>query len=519
MKKEGIVLALFIIFLLLISISFIFAQNNLTEDNATESEELGEIKLVNDTTGTINQTTTQTRIGESNPNPELISEPVPKPPIEVKTCATQIKITSDKDSYYVGDYGKIVVEVFDSQGNHLPHYAFYGETYTYNNNMWHTPEKHETDANGYYYYVGKIDETQAGKTKHRIYTANTGDYAKCTLIEDIIEIEVLKRQDIEPVCGNGICEQGEGEVCISREVTCKEGEECEVAKPDCKIACLQDCGQDTIFAEIGEKFKLKINQKIEFKEYNLELKLNNILIPRCIEPIEVETTISNSITGEVIETQPQIVTLEVQERRMSGITSSAEVQTNEIAKCTESSPYAVIEVKGKNFEMFFKMSMGEARIIIPKDIEQEPLTLTFLDYDLGAGSGLFIVEKRALDYECPENCVCDSYGNTVRCRIEVEECPEGTILCPDGTCGETCEVTDITTECKFGCFYGDKCLPVGVRVEGLYCSITGDLLPQIQEGICENNFECKSNVCVSSGCVSEGLMKKIIEWFKKLFGG
>lgn len=514
MKKGIIVLLLLGILLVsIISISFVFAENNLTENNETESKEIGEV---------INQTTNQTRIEpETKPEPEPIFEPEQKPIIEVKICAVQIKITSEKDTYYVGDYGKIVIEIFDSQGNHLPHYTFYGKMYTYNNGMWHTPQKIETDANGYYYYVGKVDESQVGKTKHRIYTLNTGDYARCTSVEDTIEVEVLRRQEIKPVCGNGICEQGEGEICMGVMIACKEGEKCEVPEPDCKVACPQDCGQETIFAEIGERFKLKINQNIKFKEDdNLELKLNNILVPRCVVPVQEEpkeTTTFTSITGEVIETQPQIVTREVQERRMSGITS-AEAEKIEMAKCTETSPYAVIEVKGKGFEMFFKIGMGEEKIITPKESGQEPLTLTFLDYDRGAGSGVFIVEKGTPDYECPENCVCDPNGNTVRCWTE-EECPTGTILCPDGTCRERCEITEITTECKFGCFYGDKCLPIGVRVEGLYCSIKGDLLTQIQDGVCENNFECESNVCVSGECISKGLMKKIISWFKNLFGG
>ncbi len=71
-----------------------------------------------------------------------------------------------------------------------------------------------------------------------------------------------------------------------------------------------------------------------------------------------------------------------------------------------------------------------------------------------------------------------------------------------------------------GCILGDKCAPVGYRTEDKYCTIDSELLDQKKANLeCNNNFECKSNVCVSDECVSEGLLKRIIDWFRKLFGG
>ena len=59
---------------------------------------------------------------------------------------------------------------------------------------------------------------------------------------------------------------------------------------------------------------------------------------------------------------------------------------------------------------------------------------------------------------------------------------------------------------------------MGYRKEVRYCSENNVFIDQSQAEACDNNFECESNVCVSGECISEGLMKKIINWFKKLFG-
>jgi hypothetical protein len=69
-----------------------------------------------------------------------------------------------------------------------------------------------------------------------------------------------------------------------------------------------------------------------------------------------------------------------------------------------------------------------------------------------------------------------------------------------------------------GCELENKCYPLGYRKAGGYCSDSQEFVLQVESGlVCENNFECGSNVCVSGQCVSEGLVDKIISWFKRLF--
>tara|TARA_Y100000034_G_scaffold87182_1_gene104506 strand:- start:572 stop:1942 length:1371 start_codon:yes stop_codon:yes gene_type:complete len=70
-----------------------------------------------------------------------------------------------------------------------------------------------------------------------------------------------------------------------------------------------------------------------------------------------------------------------------------------------------------------------------------------------------------------------------------------------------------------GCLLDNKCYPFGFRKPGNFCSDKESSFVEQKEGglICDNNFECSSNVCISGECVSEGLLQKIINWFKNIF--
>ena len=73
--------------------------------------------------------------------------------------------------------------------------------------------------------------------------------------------------------------------------------------------------------------------------------------------------------------------------------------------------------------------------------------------------------------------------------------------------------------CNQGCSLDQACYPLGYRKDGMYCSENLEFVNQSEdEALCENNFECKTNLCVSGECVSEGLIKKIMNWLKKWFG-
>ena len=110
-------------------------------------------------------------------------------------------------------------------------------------------------------------------------------------------------------------------------------------------------------------------------------------------------------------------------------------------------------------------------------------------------------------------------------ELEIREGEDTEEVCGIGTCipEEDEEVEDIPEDrglyaCS-GCELEGKCYPMGYRKAGQYCSEDYEFIEQLDEAVCDNSFECKSNMCVSGECVGEGLMRKIINWFKKMFGG
>ncbi len=73
--------------------------------------------------------------------------------------------------------------------------------------------------------------------------------------------------------------------------------------------------------------------------------------------------------------------------------------------------------------------------------------------------------------------------------------------------------------CNKGCVDKDNnCLFPGVRTSTEYCDIDKELKEQLSgNSPCNNNFECKSNLCVNDQCISRNLLEKILDWFKRLF--
>ncbi len=73
--------------------------------------------------------------------------------------------------------------------------------------------------------------------------------------------------------------------------------------------------------------------------------------------------------------------------------------------------------------------------------------------------------------------------------------------------------------CDSGCVFNKKCYPFGYRIGWRYCSENNEFIDQKDESKkCNNNFECNSNVCMDNQCISPGLVSRMVNWFKKLFG-
>ncbi|MFH0831241.1 MAG: hypothetical protein V1886_00005, partial [archaeon] len=332
----------------------------------------------------------------------------------------------------------------------------------------------------------------------------------------------------QSVCGNGICESGEGEKCEIMAIACEVGKKCE-AQPTqsakCYYGCEQDCKQTeekSVIAKLNEKFKLQMSQYAKFEDISLEIKFNDFFLPACIENA-VSTSPQESARGVVEKYNPVtgavvagITGMPTSSSGGGGGGSTGGVTTASVnTECKETEPYAVLQIKlaedVKNLRTeVIKLKMGEKKKVLD-------LTISFLDNDIQSKTGLFLVSKDS--FECPANCICDLSGNITECK-KIEKCPKNTMLCQDGVCRNKCGIENITTECNFGCFYNGKCLPYGLRVNNLYCSIEDNMKSQLTDDeSCENNFECQTNVCVNGKCISSGLIQMIIAWFKKLFGG
>lgn len=123
-----------------------------------------------------------------------------------------------------------------------------------------------------------------------------------------------------------------------------------------------------------------------------------------------------------------------------------------------------------------------------------------------------------VEYECPSNAPECQNGVCVGRPLELP--PKLKEITPDAETGPLEIPKENKEEYKCnGCQLEDKCFPFGYRKDRNFCSEDEKFVSQQESGnTCENNFECKSNVCVSSQCVSGGLLQKILNWFKRLFG-
>lgn len=108
------------------------------------------------------------------------------------------------------------------------------------------------------------------------------------------------------------------------------------------------------------------------------------------------------------------------------------------------------------------------------------------------------------EFSCDENWLVDK---------KYYACPQG---CEDGACVSIEGERQI--ECQNGCLKDSTCLPIGYRFKDEFCDVDSNFKEQKLEGIsCNNNFECRSNLCIDSECIKVGLFRRILSWFKRLF--
>jgi hypothetical protein len=126
---------------------------------------------------------------------------------------------------------------------------------------------------------------------------------------------------------------------------------------------------------------------------------------------------------------------------------------------------------------------------------------------------------------CGSGTVCASNGicltqitpNETSGPIEIPPIPNSTPISDNNTFNNN---SNQNLVCN-GCSLNNKCYPYGFRLSQNYCdSDSSNFINQsIPNSVCNNNFECDSNLCVNNSCVSGSLWQKIMTWFSHLFGG
>tara|TARA_Y100000034_G_C6866593_1_gene395076 strand:+ start:176 stop:1618 length:1443 start_codon:yes stop_codon:yes gene_type:complete len=98
-------------------------------------------------------------------------------------------------------------------------------------------------------------------------------------------------------------------------------------------------------------------------------------------------------------------------------------------------------------------------------------------------------------------------------------CLNKTIIKPNLTEGPE-EIDNFDKYFCYGCLVEKSCYPLGYRKDRNYCSEENkEFVSQLKaESTCENNFECDSNLCINSECVSGNLWAKFIRWLSRIFG-
>jgi hypothetical protein len=124
-------------------------------------------------------------------------------------------------------------------------------------------------------------------------------------------------------------------------------------------------------------------------------------------------------------------------------------------------------------------------------------------------------KRGCLDLE-DASCGVESFSVGQVCTLESTEVADDLDLIEKIEAGE--DVEDFVA-CENSCSSDGKCYPFGYRKSGEYCSDEGIFVNQFREEVsCENNFQCGSNLCVDSQCISPGFLQRILGFFRGVFG-
>ena len=122
------------------------------------------------------------------------------------------------------------------------------------------------------------------------------------------------------------------------------------------------------------------------------------------------------------------------------------------------------------------------------------------------------------DFCFDDNTLHEYYclGSSSNGLVEVAKCDHGCV--EEGGKGRCLKKGERTlgnikyNQCNDGCYFEGVCINVGIRTNsGFFCDVDEDFGVQLLTGdACNNNFECKSNLCIASQCISEEVFSKFL---------
>lgn len=178
------------------------------------------------------------------------------------------------------------------------------------------------------------------------------------------------------------------------------------------------------------------------------------------------------------------------------------------SQCTNGTFTGYIFRAGFIFSVQYAYGVTGAQCVITGD----PVDCSSGSVTYGSQTGITCTVSNSL-YQIFSGAECIPKNNTSQNQTS-NNTPNATA---QGTTTQTGTDQNLTCDgCKT-----DHCYPFGYRKSGQYCSVNSlSFVQQLPESAsCQNNFECGSNLCLNSQCVSQSLIQKIIDWINGLLGG
>jgi hypothetical protein len=157
-----------------------------------------------------------------------------------------------------------------------------------------------------------------------------------------------------------------------------------------------------------------------------------------------------------------------------------------------------------------RVNLGNASFIVENIVREEEKVLIKASDQITHFDGVFDVDACSLYLPAPKEFPMESYEFRVFCPKFINSISQNYMAhWVDGTLRLD---NLLSSEYK-------GCNSIGLRKENQYCS--GDEQWETQKTnsvVCNNNFECSSNLCIDDICVEKGLFTKFLEWLESIFG-